>query len=352
MQQILTAVEKQISNHRQLVGGVLLVVALIALQYTTRISYLLFHSLAEIFSIVIAFSLFLIVWNSREIIRNQYLLFIGIAYLFIGFLDLLHTLSYKGMPIFTDYDYYANQLWIGARYLESITLLAAFSFLTQNRRVLPAVTFFSYGAITGLLIASIFSWKVFPECFIEGTGLTSFKKNSEYVICILLVLSSSLLVVNRHRFERGIYQLLLASMFCTIISELAFTYYIDNYGLSNLVGHYFKIFSFYLVYRAIIQTGIKQPYQLIFRELQTSNSHLRAEIRIRKETEEHLQAALRDVKTLSGIIPICSTCKQIRNDQGFWQQVEAFINDHSDAQFTHGICPECYQKAMVELDEE
>ena len=83
---------------------------LVGLYFTTFTNYLLFHSLAEIFSIVVAFSFFTITWTSRNYIKNQYLLFIGIGYLFIAFLDLLHTLAYKGMPIFTDYSYYANQL--------------------------------------------------------------------------------------------------------------------------------------------------------------------------------------------------------------------------------------------------
>ncbi len=96
---------------------------LVGLYFTIFVNYLLFHSVVEIFSIVIAFSFFTITWASRKYITNQYLLFIGIAYLFIAILDLLHTLAYKGMPIFTDYEYYANQLWIGARYLESLTLL-------------------------------------------------------------------------------------------------------------------------------------------------------------------------------------------------------------------------------------
>jgi PAS domain-containing protein len=54
-----------------------------------------------------------------------------------------------------------------------------------------------------------------------------------------------------------------------------------------------------------------------------------------------LQDALAKVKTLSGLVPICAWCKKIRDDQGFWKQVEVFIQGHSDAVFTHGVCPEC-----------
>jgi len=59
-----------------------------------------------------------------------------------------------------------------------------------------------------------------------------------------------------------------------------------------------------------------------------------------------LRTALDEVKTLRGIIPICSYCKKIRDDKGAWDIVEAYICDHSDAQFSHGICPDCYKKEM------
>ncbi len=64
-----------------------------------------------------------------------------------------------------------------------------------------------------------------------------------------------------------------------------------------------------------------------------------------------LQEALEQIKTLRGILPICMYCKKIRDDKQYWQQVESYIADHSDAEFSHGICPECYQKyVQPELD--
>ncbi len=59
---------------------------------------------------------------------------------------------------------------------------------------------------------------------------------------------------------------------------------------------------------------------------------------------EELRRTLAEVKTLRGFLPICSSCKKIRSDQGSWQQIEAYIRDHSDAEFSHGICPECAKK--------
>jgi PAS domain-containing protein len=69
--------------------------------------------------------------------------------------------------------------------------------------------------------------------------------------------------------------------------------------------------------------------------------------RIEEEREQlikKLQAALSDVKTLSGLVPICSNCKKIRDDKGYWTQVEAYIQERSQARFSHGICPDCMKK--------
>ncbi len=63
-----------------------------------------------------------------------------------------------------------------------------------------------------------------------------------------------------------------------------------------------------------------------------------------------LEEALSKVKTLSGLLPICSACKKIRDDQGYWSQVEGYLQKHTDAQFTHSYCPECAQKYLSQLE--
>ncbi|HXW00169.1 MAG TPA: response regulator [Anaerolineae bacterium] len=63
-----------------------------------------------------------------------------------------------------------------------------------------------------------------------------------------------------------------------------------------------------------------------------------------RRLNKELQAALAKVKMLSGLLPICASCKKIRDDKGYWQQVEVYIQDHSEAEFTHGFCPDCLAK--------
>lgn len=62
-----------------------------------------------------------------------------------------------------------------------------------------------------------------------------------------------------------------------------------------------------------------------------------------------LQKALSEVKTLRGFLPICSSCKKIRDDTGYWNQIEAYIHKHTEAQFSHGICPDCAEKLYPDL---
>lgn len=247
---------------------------LFLLYLSSLYNFLLFHAIAELFSICIAFSVFSITLSSLKYLKNNYYIIVGIAYLFVGTLDLFHTLSYKGMPIFTDYDFYANQLWIAARFMESLTLLFALIMTKSVKKVNISILIFIYSSITVLLLCSIFIWKTFPICFIENVGLTPFKKISEYIIIIILAVSLFILQKTKHNFDAKIFNLIALSIIFTIISELCFTNYISNYGFINALGHYFKIFSFYLIYAIIIKTGIQDPYDLVFREMKLSESEL------------------------------------------------------------------------------
>lgn len=69
-----------------------------------------------------------------------------------------------------------------------------------------------------------------------------------------------------------------------------------------------------------------------------------------EKSNQELQKALNEIKTLRGIVPICSKCKKIRDDKGFWQQVESYVSKHSNASFSHAICPECTMEYYNELD--
>lgn len=262
-------------------------------------SYLLFHSLTEFFSIAVACGIFILAWNTRRIEYNPYLLFLGIAYLFIAGMDMTHTLSYKGMGVFhLPEANLATQLWIAARYLEAVSLVVAPLMVTK--RFNPWLVMACYAAAVSLLLASIFGWRIFPQCFVPGKGLTAFKVISEYIISLILIAAAILTLRIRQIFSPEVFRLLIAAIMVTIGAELAFTFYVSVYGFSNLVGHFLKIISFFLIYRAVVVTGLQRPYHLLFRDLKQSEQALaRARDGLKERVRERTRELEKTVRNLN-----------------------------------------------------
>lgn len=249
----------------------------IGLYISSLYSYLLFHSLAELFSVSIAFSIFILAWNSRRFFQNRFLQLIAVGYFFSGIIDLIHTLAYKGINIFEGYGTnLPTQLWISARSIQAITLFVSAS-LPYEKNVQKEISynklFLFYSGVVSLLLWSIFSG-LFPDCFVEGAGLTTFKKVSEYGISLLVLIAILQLYRKKEQFESHIFRLIILSFASLIGSEMAFTLYKDAFGLFNLLGHYIKILSYYFIYRAIVVKGLMEPYDLLFRDLNKYKDHL------------------------------------------------------------------------------
>jgi len=293
-------------SHVDVLAGVAL---LILVTITRAYSYLLFHSLVELFSIVIAFSIFLIAWNSKQSMDNDFLLFLGIVYLFVGIIDLFHTLAYKGMGVFPGFDSnLPTQLWITARYFESTGLLISTVFL--KRKLRPALALALYASATSIALLSIFS-RSFPVCYIEGYGLTVFKVASEYIIVLVLALSIIRIYRLRSLFDRHVLFLVSSSIAVTAFSELSFTLYLDVYGLFNMLGHILKLISFYLIYLSIVRVGITIPHALLFRAT--------------KENEERLQRIVEE-KT-RGILKLQERLLEIERGAAFGEVAASVIHD-------------------------
>lgn len=252
----------------------LLLVLTIGLGIMSYVNYLLFHSIVEIFSICIAMTVFAITINSHHYLKSNFMIIVGLGYGFIAVFDFLHTIGYKGMGIFTDYDYYANQLWIVARFTESLVILFGLYSLKFKRKVNSYTILIAFSLISGFLLFVIFGTHYFPAAFIEGQGQTTFKIICEYMIVLILFLCIRQIGVYRYYFEKNVVKWMQISLYLTIISELLFTLYTDNYGITNILGHYFKVFSFYFIYKTIIQKSIREPYNLIFKELNETRHQL------------------------------------------------------------------------------
>lgn len=232
--------------------------------------FLLFHMIVELFSVFVAFSIFMLLFYSKDRIDNNYLLVLGTAFLFIGLFDFVHTLTYKGMVLFNyNQSNLPTQLWLIARYLESFSILAAVTLIARKKKIRFNRIFKIYLLIALIIIFSLVTG-VFPDAFLESSGLTDFKKISEYFISLVLVLALILSYKNKEKFNLNIYKLMLLSITITIISELTFTFYNSVYGIANIIGHILKFISFYLIYELMLKKIIIEPQQFIFQKLKTA----------------------------------------------------------------------------------
>jgi len=252
--------------------------ALTVFTLSSNYSYPLFHSLAEGFSVFISFGLFILAWNTRSHLEDDYLLLLGIISLCCGAIDTFHLFSYKGIQLFRGYDSdLPTSLWIASRYLQSILFALATARLLRAREpvssmaVIPSLV--ACTAVTALLIWSVFAGLT-PRCYQEGIGLTAFKKISELIISALFALSGALLWRCRSHFESRVTRLLFASIAASLAAEFCFIFYVGVFDLSNQIGHLCKVLSQYFIYRAIILTGLRRPLDLLFRQLQSSRQQL------------------------------------------------------------------------------
>jgi diguanylate cyclase (GGDEF)-like protein len=249
--------------------------AIYCLFLLSQFNYLLFHFSVEITSIIIGICSFIIVLHTFRLTKNMFLLFLGTSFLIFSVIDLIHTLTYKGMNIIPGIT--ANiptQLWVSARFLQAICLLIAPFILEKlaTKRFIVLISIF-FPLIFAGIILSIFYFKNFPVCFIDGVGLTSFKKVSEYIISGIFLGSIIIFTIKRKLISEYFY-LILFSLIFSILSELSFTLYKDVFGFYNAVGHIFKVISFLFIYRVFIEISLRNPFALLFKNLREANEKL------------------------------------------------------------------------------
>ncbi|MGB9929281.1 MAG: MASE3 domain-containing protein, partial [Methanosarcina sp.] len=268
-------------------------------------NYFLFRVTVTLFNVIIAYMVFIITWKSKTISENRYFTLIGIALFFMACVGFLRALSYPQMGLFSGYGInLPAQLWIAMRYIVSISFFVAPLLLTQvseskteHRRIIAndkfaQAVFFTYATITAALLLSIFKYRNFPDCYIEGSGLTDFKIFSEYIICFFFIGSLISLYWKRDWFERHVYRALVAAIIASIFAEFALIYYTSTDELLNFIGLILVALSFYFIYIAIIETCFEEPYSLLFRELKFREEALKRETNFLKGDQERIYSML------------------------------------------------------------
>ncbi|CCD00176.1 membrane protein of unknown function (plasmid) [Azospirillum baldaniorum] len=260
---------------RSFLSGLTALLILMAVLGTVmRHNYLLFHLCAELFAVAVAMTIFTIAWNTRDTNQSPFLAFVGLSMPGIALLDLLHAIAFPGMNVIGEAGAnQSTQLWIAARGLQAAVFLAA-PLLTEKRLRTGDVLLIQ-AAVVACTLLSIFTFDIMPDSFVPDVGLTPFKVGAEYAFSAAAVVACLLLCRKRRQFEPRVFGLTFAGIALLAPQELIFTLYTDPHGAMNALGHFIKILSFYLLYRAIIVTALQNPYDLAFYRMRRSEEALR-----------------------------------------------------------------------------
>ena len=274
-------------NHRS--RWVLYLLALGALAASTRYEFLLFHTAVETLSVAVYIAVFSIGWNTRAFVRNNLLLILAVASLPVGMIDAFHMLSYKGMGIDVGNDV-PTQFWVAARAIESVSFLLG-ALLINRQPVRATRALWMFVGVGALLVVSIHPLGVFPSCFVDGVGLTQFKIVVELIAVGLFCGAGLALWKHRASLATVVLHPLLAALGAKVASELCFTVYVSVYGPANELGHVFKLVSAVLMYMALVEGTLRQPYETLFHDLAASEEKLQRELAERRRAQAQLAEA-------------------------------------------------------------
>lgn len=284
-----------------LVAAAALVLALVAvdrahLYFVLPTSpYLVVHTLTEVVSIVVGFSIFAVHWHGAVAgrLRQRQALFLGAIFLGVALVDTLHIMAFPGMPgVFgpssTDRGIY---FWLAGRLWASLGLLAAGFIPGQSRSPLlrrgPLLAA-TLGALALLLLGDFLMPPSAQYFYVEGVGLTPFKVALEYLV-IAVSLAGAIVYWRRYRQTLSRPNAMLAAALAlTILGELSFTLYSQAYDTFNLLGHVYKAVAYYLVFDALFVSALIRPYL----ELDATSQYLAASNRELSRLRDHIQGEL------------------------------------------------------------
>ena len=263
-----------------------------------RSNYRLIYDLIELSSVALTTAIFLIGWNTRNLVRNQFFMILTIGFFAAGLVDLMQILTYKGTSIAAAASAdVAIQLWLIARILGALAFLCAILSLGREDYFNARVWLLGF-LLGGVVLLSLVWFGIFPTCFAEGQGLTSFKLSCESFIIGLLGLAAALLWIRKQDLNRRIVGLLLLAIGMSAFSELLLSLFLGPNGFIKFLGHYIKFGSAVLVYYALVEGTLRSPFTTLFRDVGESYEELNLELQRRLAAEKKQEVAHQEASLL------------------------------------------------------
>lgn len=234
----------------------------------TQIDYhLLFHTSAELFASIVSFGLFFVAINISKVSENNFIVLLGLGYFFVGIIDVFHIFTYTGVSIIFERGSQTafEQLWIAGRYMTAFTLLGSTLLLLRNvKKFRITVMFFSYFIACLLVLASILYFGIFPDCYVEGAGMTIFAVASELIVSGVYILVAFLYFKLRKNMDSTLFFFMEAHLLTMAMYEMLFFSLSVPDGWRNNLAHILRVVSFFFLYKALFETGLRRPHTALY----------------------------------------------------------------------------------------
>ena len=236
-------------------------------------NYAPLHTSLEVVAIVVSSLVFTVGWNVYQKEGSANLMLLACCFLGVAILDFLHTLSYQGMPDFITVSSpeKAIDFWLAARTMAAFALFSVA--LMPNQLLLNAGSrWWMLGIV--MVLVGLASWITLwhptriPRTFIQGQGLTAYKKASEFILVGLYLFSAWRLFKKTYLPQNYDVLGLSAAAIVMAMSEVFFTLYADVTDIFNLLGHFYKVIAYGLIYRSVFLDSVEIPYHRLYQSKQ------------------------------------------------------------------------------------
>ena len=273
--------------------------SVLLLYLLSSFNYLLYHGTVEMASVALATAVFLVAWNTRKLVMSPALLILAIGLFCASLVDLMHTMAYKGMGVFPgDETNLSIQFWVVARILSAGGFFLAALSQTFRWEMRGWAWLASFWAALLVLVVAVWPLEVFPDCYIDGEGLTPFKVVSEYLVIVIMAASALLFWSCRLLLSPSLVRFLLVAILFNVLAEFSFTLYQDVYGFYNFLGHLLKLAAVVAVFAVLVRETLSDPYHTLFRELSLSKEKVERELDRRRRSEVEKEAVNRELALL------------------------------------------------------
>ena len=229
---------------------------------------LLFHFLIETIAIILCSCLFTVIWILREKIENGYYKILGIGLLFSSFFDLMHILTFTGMPIFPNLGLnHSIYFFLAGRFFQAITFLIAP--ICIGKKIKNNLTFLLYSLSTLIMTLVIIQYPLPILLSPEGSH-TLPRTLIDISIIVILLFALFFVYKNRDDFEKEVFWIILGSTILAILSETIISLNTNETHLVSVLGLNLRMMAYFLLFQIIIVTGITKPQEIFYHELQTS----------------------------------------------------------------------------------